>query len=148
MALSLSFSLASYIALLSTQMCLWLFHVLFWGVCGKVNLWKDLHSRNSIPCLSSEVTFFARRYHFLLTNPIRYGLPASPRRWDVKLCKATAVARRVGITTYCTKYKGDNYTEHHSKIFIKIIVTYYFFQIFFFILLYFLIRNICIYCIC
>lgn len=38
-----------------------------------------------------------------LTRPIRYGLPASPRRCDVKLWKATAVALRVGITTNCTQ---------------------------------------------
>ena len=36
----------------------------------------------------------------LLTEPMRYGLPASPSRWESTIWKASAVERRVGITTY------------------------------------------------
>lgn len=35
------------------------------------------------------------------TTPIRYGLPASPSRCEMTICRASAVARRVGTTTYC-----------------------------------------------
>ena len=35
-----------------------------------------------------------------LTNPIRVGLPASPKAWDSKICKAFAVDLLVGKTRY------------------------------------------------
>lgn len=34
------------------------------------------------------------------TTPIRYGLPASPSRCEMTICSASAVERRVGMTTY------------------------------------------------
>lgn len=35
-----------------------------------------------------------------LTSPRRYGLPASPSRWPMNICMASAVDLLVGITVY------------------------------------------------
>lgn len=43
-----------------------------------------------------------------LTTPIKYGLPASPSRCEKTICRASAVERRVGTTTYCTYRKNHN----------------------------------------
>ena len=32
---------------------------------------------------------------------MRYGLPASPNAWDMRIWNALAVERLVGITMYC-----------------------------------------------
>lgn len=40
-----------------------------------------------------------------LTKPIKYGLPASPSACDMRIWKASAVDRLVGITTYWKWYK-------------------------------------------
>lgn len=39
----------------------------------------------------------------LRTSPIMYGEPASPKAWEIKIEKASAEERRVGITVYCKK---------------------------------------------
>lgn len=58
--------------------------------------------------LHTTIHTYSRCFWESLTRPIRYGLPASPRRWVVKLWKATAVALRVGITTNCEREaKGE-----------------------------------------
>uniref|UniRef100_A0A2M3ZUA5 Putative secreted peptide n=1 Tax=Anopheles braziliensis TaxID=58242 RepID=A0A2M3ZUA5_9DIPT len=36
----------------------------------------------------------------LLTNPTKYGLPASPNACEINIWNASAVERRVGTTTY------------------------------------------------
>ena len=56
------------------------------------------------------------------TTPMRYGLPASPNAWDMRIWNALAVDRRVGITIYCKKkchklvnveeIKADNCSEN------------------------------------
>ena len=35
-------------------------------------------------------------------RPMRYGEPASPKAWDRRICRASAVPRHVGFTTYNT----------------------------------------------
>jgi len=46
---------------------------------------------------------------------MRYGLPASPSKCDVKPWKATAVALLVGMTTYWRKKRGDRKTAVRNK---------------------------------
>ena len=47
----------------------------------------------------------------IFTCPIKYGLPASPNKCEIKICTASAAERLVGITTYC-KETINNGNEH------------------------------------
>lgn len=63
---------------------------------------KDRLSRFPVRLAGANASLVSLRTAFIASEitPTRYGLEESPNACDIKICKASAVERLVGTTTY------------------------------------------------